>query len=111
MELSTILSILGILIVPAIGYLLNKKDSAQEEDIKDLKKTAELLFKKHDEDAANLASLQLQIAKEHYLKHELDARFTSLEDAFRDGMQELGRKFDKLTDILVDHVTKEDGRR
>jgi hypothetical protein len=111
MELSTILSILGVLIVPAIGYLLNKKDSAQEKEIDELKKTSALLFKKHDDDVAALTSLQLQIAKEHYLKHELDARFASLENAFRDGMQELGRKFDKLTDILVDHVTKEDSRR
>ena len=108
MELSTIISLLGILIVPSLAYLLNKKDSAQEKEITELKSTTALLFKKHDDDVAALQHLQLQIAKEHYLKHELDQRFVSLENAFKEGMHELGRKFDKLTDILVDHVTKED---
>jgi len=111
MELSTIISLLGILIVPAFAYLLNKKDSSQEKEIAELKSTTQLLFKKHDDDVAALQSLQLQIAKEHYLKHELDQRFLSLETAFKDGMRDLGHKFDKLTDILVDHVTKEDARK
>lgn len=118
MELSTIISLLGILIVPAFAYLLNKKDASQEQQLTALKdlneklqKQIDLLFKKHDDDVAALNSLQLQIAKEHYLKHELDQRFMSLENAFKDGMHELGRKFDKLTDTLVDHVTKEDLRK
>lgn len=108
MELSAIIAIAGALIVPALGYLLNKKDASQEKEIAELKGTTALLFKKHDDDVAALQSLQLQIAKEHYLKHELDQRFMSLENAFKEGMHELGRKFDKLTDILVDHITKED---
>jgi hypothetical protein len=111
MEPSTILSILGVLIVPVIGYLLNKKDTAQEKEIEELKKTSSLLFKKHDDDVAALQALQIQIAKEHYLKHELDSRFQSLEMAFKEGMRDLGHKFDKLTDILVAHVTQEDNRR
>lgn len=115
MELSTLISVFGILIVPAFAYLLNKKDAAQEKEIDALRELIAatqaqiaLLFKKHDDDVAALQSLQLQIAKEHYLKHELDQRFMSLEAAFKDGMRDLGHKFDKLTDILVDHITKED---
>jgi len=129
MELSTLISVFGILIIPAFAYLLNKKDAAQEKEIEALKTAQKeqldalreliaatqaqiaLLFKKHDDDVAALQSLQLQIAKEHYLKHELDQRFLSLETAFKDGMRDLGHKFDKLTDILVDHVTKEDARK
>lgn len=126
MELSTLISVFGILIIPAFAYLLNKKDAAQEKEIEALKAAQKeqldalreliaatqaqiaLLFKKHDDDVAALQALQLQIAKEHYLKHELDQRFMSLENAFKEGMEDLGHKFDKLTDILVDHITKED---
>ena len=110
MEPSTILSILGALIVPVIGYLLNKKDTAQEKEIEDLKKTSRFLFKKLDDGVAALQALQLQIAKEHYLKHELDARFQSLETTFKDGMQSLGSKFDHLAGILISHVAKEDSK-
>lgn len=110
MEIGTIISILGILIVPAIAYLLNKKDSAQEKEIAELKRTTELLFKKHDDDVAALNSLQLQIAKEHYLKHELDQRFQSLESTFRQGFDGLSAEFKELSRILIAHVTKEDGR-
>lgn len=121
MELSTILSVLGILIVPAFAYLLNKKDSSQEKDLKDLKeqhdkdveelkKTQALLFKKHDDDVAALNSLQLQIAKEHYLKHELDQRFQSLETTFRQGFDGLSSEFKELSRVLIAHVAKEDGK-
>ena len=106
MELSTILSILGILIVPAITYLLNKKDAAQEKEIAELQATCKLLFKKHDDDAAALVLLQRQIDKEHYVKPELDARFQSLESTFRTGMHDLGAKFDRLSNLLVEHITK-----
>lgn len=106
MEISTILSILGILIVPAIAYLLDKKDSAQEKEIADLKDATHLLFKKHDDDAAALVLLQRQIDKEHYVKPELDARFQSLESTFRTGMHDLGAKFDRLSNLLVEHITK-----
>jgi hypothetical protein len=42
MELSTIISILGILVVPAFAYLLNKKDATQEKEITELKGTTQL---------------------------------------------------------------------
>ena len=106
MEISTVLSILGILIVPAITYLLNKKDAAQEKEIAELQATCKLLFKKHDDDVAALVLLQRQIDKEHYVKPELDARFQSLETTFRTGLHDLGAKFDRLSDFLIEHVTK-----
>lgn len=106
MEISTILSVLGILIVPAFAYLLNKKDSSQEKEIAELKSTTMLLFKKHDDDVAALVLLQRQIDKEHYVKPELDARFQSLESTFRAGMHDLGEKFDRLSNLLVEHITK-----
>jgi len=117
MELSTIISLLGILIVPAFAYLLNKKDASQEQQLTALKdlneklqKQIDLLFKKHDDDVAALNSLQLQIAKEHYLKHELDQRFQSLETTFRQGFDGLSTEFKGLSRILIAHVTKEGGK-
>jgi hypothetical protein len=95
----------GILgLVAIIGWFLRQKDEQQGTAIA-------LLFKKHDDDAAALGALRLEIAKEHYLKHELDARFVSLENTFKQGMHDLGTKFDKLSDILIRHVTEEDKGR
>lgn len=118
MDTSTIISILGILIVPAFAYLLNKKDEAQEEKINAHGDSIKLLFKKHDDDAAALVLLQRQIDKEHYVKPELDARFQSLdsrlqslEATFRAGLHELsvelGGKFDNLSEALVAHISRE----
>ncbi len=90
--------------VAIIGWFLRQKDSTQEKQIA-------MLWTKHDEDAKALADLKLEIAKEHYIKSELDARFTHLEVAFRAGFDTLGEKFDKLSDILVSHIAKEDSRR
>ena len=90
--------------VSVIGWFLRQKDEQQA-------KAIALLFQKHDEDAKSLADLRLEIAREHYLKHELDARFLSLEQTFKHGMADLGAKFDRLSEILIDHVTKEDARK
>jgi hypothetical protein len=87
------------LLIGLVGWLLSNKDAKQGHEIA-------LLFKKHDDDAAALAALRVEIAKEHYLKHELDDRFLSLQGTFRDGMRDLGGKFDKLTNILIEHLTK-----
>ena len=103
MDAATAAGLISLLIGLA-GWLLSNKDAKQSKEI-------DLLFKKHDEDAAALAALRLEIAKEHYLKHELDARFQSLESVFRVGMNDLGAKFDRLSGILVEHITSEDKKR
>jgi hypothetical protein len=91
------------ILIGLVGWLLSNKDTKQGEEIK-------LLFKKHDDDAAALAALRIEIAKEHYLKHELDSRFQSLQDTFKDELRGLGNKFDHLTNVLIEHVRKEDAR-
>lgn len=85
--------------VAVIAWFLRSKDEAQAKQIA-------LLFTKHDEDAHHLAELKERIAREHYVKGELDQRFQRLEDAFRVGFQDLGGKIDKLTTVLVDHIAK-----
>ncbi len=113
------IGLLVTVLVSALGYLLARKDEAQAKEITELrasseaqaskqKETNNLLFQKHDQDVAALQDLRIQIAEGHYKKTELDQRFQRLEDTFEKGMDALGKKLDKMTDILVDHIQKED---
>lgn len=105
MEVLREIGIAGVmLMIGIIGWFLRQKDEQQA-------KAIALLFTKHDDDARALADLRLEIAKEHYLKHELDARFLSLETTFKIGMADLGDRFDRLSAVLVEHVTRENGKR
>lgn len=87
------------LVLGIIGWFLRSKDEAQAKQIA-------LLFIKHDQDAEALSELKERIAREHYVKGELDARFQRLEDAFKTGFHELGAKIDKLADAMVAHLSK-----
>jgi len=95
------------LVVTAIGtvvwYLLRQKDESQARDI-------HLLWQKHDADAKELQDLKLHVAEGHYKKTELDAKLEKLETTFRQGFVDLGVKFDRLTNVLIDHVRQEDQR-
>lgn len=88
---------LTAILIGLVGWLLSNKDAKQAEEIA-------ILFKKHDDDAAALAALRVEIAKEHYLKHELDSRFHSLEQAIKESSHTLGLKFDHLAETLVAHL-------
>lgn len=98
------------LLIGLVGWLLANKDAKQAQEIARQEQEIALLFRKHDDDAAALAALRVEIAKEHYLKHELDSRFQTLQDTFKDEMRTLGRQFENLTNILIEHVRKEDQR-
>lgn len=92
------------LLLGIIGWFLRQKDEAQAKQIG-------MLFSKHDDDAKALAELKERIAREHYVKAELDARFQKLEDAFRDGFHELGAKIDRLADSMTSHlISRERGQ-
>lgn len=82
-------------IFAVLWWLLKNKDSKQEKDI-------DLLWTKHDEDAKRLQEVELDIARRHYVKDELDLRFSKLEAAVREGMVMMGGKFDKLADLLIE---------
>ena len=97
------LFVLGV-VVALIGYLLRQKDAEQGSKI-------DLLFSKHDNDAAALQELRLQIARDHYQKEELDARFARLEAAFQKGFDDLGRKFDRLSDVLLQHMHEDNNSK
>lgn len=112
--LKVIIPILATVIFGIITYLLSKVDKGQEQQIKDIKEQLdkqrginELLFKKHDLDAEALNKLELSIAREHYLKHELDGRFLSLETTFKDGMSALSQDVKNLTQVMLAHLEKD----
>ncbi|MCG3177619.1 MAG: hypothetical protein MOGMAGMI_02593 [Candidatus Omnitrophica bacterium] len=104
-----------------IGYFLRQKDAEQGKLIeqvrtdcstRDAKQDSNiaLLFSKHDADVSALQDLRLQIARDHYQKEELDARFTRLEAAFQKGFDDLGKKFDRLSDALMQHMHEDSGK-
>ena len=104
-----------------IGYFLRQKDAEQGKLIEQVRtdcstrdakqdSSIALLFSKHDADVSALQDLRLQIARDHYQKEELDARFTRLEAAFQKGFDDLGKKFDRLSDALMQHMHEDSGK-
>jgi uncharacterized protein HemX len=94
-----------LFIISGVGaimwYLLKQKDEKQGREI-------EMLFKKHDEDVQALQELRVQIAEGHYKKTELDYKFDRIELAITNSFSNLASKFDKLSDVLIAHITHED---
>lgn len=93
------LAIVGVFAV--VWYLLKQKDAQQEASIKDL-------YDKHSADVEKLRDLEVRLAKDHYVKTELDARFDRLESTFRDGFKALGDRFDRLSNVLLAHTAKDE---
>ena len=85
-------------------------DAKYKAEVEELKSQNTLLFHKHDADVAALNELRVQIAEGHYKKDELDAKFERLDSSVRDGFNELGMRFDKLSEALIAHITKENTR-
>lgn len=88
-----------LLLISIIGFFLRQKDEAQGKQIS-------ALWVKHDEDAKALTDLRERIAREHYVKAELDTRFSRLEDAIKDMSNELGGKMDRLTETLISSLDR-----
>ena len=87
------------LVFSVIGYLLRKKDEEQGKDIDNLSS-------KVDGNIASLQDLRLRIAQDHYHKGELDARFLRLEATFQKGFDDLGHKFDRLSETFAHYATR-----
>ena len=66
MESSAIIGLVVTIIIGVMGYLLAKKDAAQESQLEDL-------YKKHEADASKLQILEVKIAENHYPKTEINA--------------------------------------
>jgi hypothetical protein len=92
--LFAIISGIFTVLISVIWFLLRQKDAKQAEQIN-------ALFGKHDMDAQKLQDLSLEIAKRHYERPELDSRFERLESSIKEGLKELGGKFDRLAEALM----------
>lgn len=121
------LAVVGVFVV--LWWLLRAKDDKQQQEIRDFKQEIEtykevrkieiekkfdqlwtkqredcaLLHAKHDTDVKELGELRERIAREHYVKQELDNKFDKLERAFTDGFKGLGAKFDRLSEAISRH--------
>jgi hypothetical protein len=80
-----------------LWYLLRQKDAKQEEEIKSL-------FAMHHQDVAKLNLLELEIAKNHYPKSELDIRFQQLDTTIKEGFRELSTDIKDMTRALNAHL-------
>ena len=92
------LAVTGVFSV--LWWLLRQKDESQAQQLK-------LLFEKHDKDARELQDLRVEIAGLHYTKPEVDSRFEKLEFTFKSGFDDLGRRFDRLSDVMIEHMREE----
>lgn len=101
----TELIVTGIFAV--LWWLLKDRDAKQQREIDALRESIKLLFSKHDADVKDLESLKLQIASQHYIKPELDAKFDRLEGAISKGFAGFGDQLEKLSGLLISHISKE----
>lgn len=83
---AAIISGLMVIISSGVGYLLVRKDSAQEEQIKEL-------FRKHEDDAGKLNILELKLAHEYHSK-------TDLKDVLENLKMFFNERFDRMEDAI-----------
>lgn len=81
-------------------YLLRQRDERQGKDI-------ESLFAIHHRDVEKLTALELEIARNHYPKGELDERFRQLDATIKEGFKELGTDIKSMSKALNDHLQED----
>ncbi len=84
------LMLLATTIIGGLGWLIQQKDSSRQADI-------QLLFKKHEDYAAKLEALQLELAHMYYAKPEIDARI----DRITVGIDRLSAEMKNLTEAVL----------
>jgi len=96
-----------------IGWSLNRQiaqhEKENDEKFADVKKETDLLFKKHDDDAAKLQDLREMVLSQHYKREELDVKFERLEGAFKQGFASVGDKLDELNKTMTTHIGEHAG--
>ena len=97
MEMNSIVLIVITLVFGVLGWLLSNKDAKQADELK-------LLFKKHDEDVAELTSLRIKIAEQHYQKPELDAKFNDINATLKSGFSGLEVSIREMAKSFMSHV-------
>jgi hypothetical protein len=100
-----------------IGWLLANKDKKQSEEIKAesvsrkedddaIETNVDLLFKLYHELEKDLSAFKLEIAKNHYPKHELDQRFAELNLSIKEGFGALSGELKEMNKSLHNHFDK-----
>ena len=83
--------ILGLSVsIGLLAWLFQQRDAARQSEIK-------LLFEKHDQDAKRLEDLQLEIARQYYVKPEIDSRL----DRITIGIDRLSAEIKELTEAVL----------
>lgn len=124
------MAVTGVFVV--LWWLLRNKDEKQQQELHDFIQSIETykeirkletekkfdhlwtkqrddysqLLTKHEVDVRELAELRERIAREHYVKQELDNKFDKLERAFTGGFKDLGAKFDRLSDVIANRAVE-----
>lgn len=122
MDAHEIILILAGCVVGVLGYLLKQRDDKQAEELKagkaahdkhveDVKKGFTDLYKLHADDVAKLAALEVEIAKNHYPKPELDERFRQLDTTIKEGFRDLGNDIREMTKALQSHLQEHSTNR
>jgi hypothetical protein len=97
-----------------IGWLLANKDKKQGEELTaettareksdaDIERNVELLFKLLHGLDKELSEFKLEIAKNHYPKHELDQRFAELNLSIKEGFGTLSSELKEMNKSLHSH--------
>lgn len=107
MSADAIVPLLITVVFTVLWWLLRDRDAKQQKELDAQRQSIGLLFDKHDKDVASLEALKLQIASQHYVKGELDAKFDRLESAIAGGFKGFGDQIEKLTNLLINHISKE----
>lgn len=108
MSLESIIPMLITGVFSVLWWLLKDRDAKQQKELDAQRQSIGLLFDKHDKDVSALEALKLQIASQHYVKGELDAKFDRLESAISIGFKGFGDQIEKLTNLLINHITREE---
>lgn len=91
-----------------LWYLLRQKDAKQGDEIAEIRRShkddIDTLYKLHHKDAERLTAFELEIAKNHYPKGDLDKRFEQLDITIKAGFTSLGGDIKEMTKALHDHL-------
>ncbi len=89
---------------------LNEKISQQqkllEKAFDSIRGQVDDLYDKHQKDSDKLQLLEVKIAQDHYNKPELDRKLDAIEKSFKEGFDDLGKKFDNLSNHLLELLKK-----
>lgn len=103
-----ILSIIISVVFGVIGWLLSDKDRKQGEEIAEMRakheKERDELFRLCHKTKDDLADFKQKIAENHYPKHELDQRFSQLNETIHKGFNGLSTDIKELVREMNEHL-------